>query len=122
MVHCQAEARIVSFVSFSLVVVRVGCCKRHVTHSVPQMNAVKEGMCDYLRAVQEVRRNSAWGEHDVAEALVKAEQVFGETLTEQARQVAWLSVVVFSKVRRKRYSRIATNSSRHGTLYETNKE
>ncbi|KAH6921421.1 hypothetical protein HPB50_000027 [Hyalomma asiaticum] len=63
----------------------------------PQMNSVKDNMRDYLRAVQEVRRNTAWGEKDVAEALSKVEQVFGETLSEQARHVAWLSVVVFSK-------------------------
>lgn len=62
-----------------------------------KMNSVKDNMRDYLRAVQEVRRNTAWGEKDVAEALSKVEQVFGETLSEQARHVAWLSVVVFSK-------------------------
>lgn len=64
-----------------------------------KMNAVKDRMRDYLRAVQEVRRHSAWGEQDVAEALTKAEQVFGDTLADQARHVAWLSVVVFSKER-----------------------
>ncbi|KAM7295290.1 hypothetical protein ISCGN_024792 [Ixodes scapularis] len=61
------------------------------------MNAVREGMRDYLRAVQEVRRNSALGEPDVVEALTKAEEVFSDTLSQQARQVAWLSAVVFSK-------------------------
>ncbi|CAN8001155.1 unnamed protein product [Ixodes hexagonus] len=62
-----------------------------------KMNAVREGMRDYLRAVQEVRRNSALGERDVVEALAKAEEVFSDTLSQQARQVAWLSAVVFSK-------------------------
>ncbi|KAM7295288.1 E3 ubiquitin-protein ligase RNF123 isoform X1 [Ixodes scapularis] len=62
-----------------------------------KMNAVREGMRDYLRAVQEVRRNSALGEPDVVEALTKAEEVFSDTLSQQARQVAWLSAVVFSK-------------------------
>ncbi|KAG0442628.1 hypothetical protein HPB47_015653, partial [Ixodes persulcatus] len=45
-----------------------------------KMNAVREGMRDYLRAVQEVRRNSALGEPDVVEALTKAEEVFSDTL------------------------------------------
>ncbi|KAL3172704.1 hypothetical protein MRX96_012754 [Rhipicephalus microplus] len=62
-----------------------------------KMNTVKDNMREYLKAVLEVRRNTAWGEKDAVEALCKVEQVFGETLTEQGRQVAWLSVVVFSK-------------------------
>ncbi|XP_070396204.1 E3 ubiquitin-protein ligase RNF123-like [Dermacentor albipictus] len=76
-------------------IVRLYCLCGHA--QFVKMSAVKDNMRDYLRAVQEVRRNSAWGERDVAEALSKVEQVFGETLSEQARHVAWLSVVVFSK-------------------------
>ncbi|KAH7976599.1 hypothetical protein HPB52_016866 [Rhipicephalus sanguineus] len=79
-------------------IVRLYCLCGHAQFvKASAMNAVKDNMREYLRAVQEVRRNTAWGEKDVVEALSKVEQVFGETLAEQARHVAWLSVVVFSK-------------------------
>lgn len=74
-------------------------------------------MRDYLRAVQEVRRNSALGEPDVVEALTKAEEVFSDTLSQQARQVAWLSAVVFSKVRARRTFEPSTcTDSPHGRI------